>query len=99
MLLSPTHDKAEIGLERFIFLFFFIFFNPSELHILHPLAYKSPCAVCLKALLAPGSVNLFVVHLLNGRQGEKKEPEMSCWHWSCGKVGSAEFQRVSGGGF
>lgn len=53
-------------------ILYVLFFYPSELHILHPLAYKSPCAVCLKALLASGSVNLFVVHLKMGERGEKR---------------------------
>lgn len=54
--------------------FFFFFFPPSEHHILHLLAYKSPCAVCLKAPLASGSVNLFVVRL----SSEKKKNNHKC---------------------
>lgn len=77
-------DKVEVGLVRYFF-----FFNPPKLHILHLVAYKSPCAVCLKALLAPGTVNLIVVHLKMGEKGEKME--LSDWHWSSGEAASAEF--------
>lgn len=65
----PPRD--ELGLRRDFYL--------SQHHIPHILTYKSPCAVHLKAPLAFGSVNLFVVRLSNENSNQKCLDGIELW--------------------